>query len=165
MKKSIIISLLILGVFTCQSQAGEHRLGGGVNYWVALEDIDFEEVDDNGFSYLLSYQYLPGMFTFQFDFELLPDRFGETAYSPQAFMLLGRSIYGGVGIGAEYRDGDFGDGPFFALRGGLNLELLPGIFWDIYTTYRFNDSAELDNAETDIDTDTLFLGTVVRIAL
>ena len=26
--------------------SGEHRLGGGVNYWVALEDLDEDDVDE-----------------------------------------------------------------------------------------------------------------------
>ena len=55
--------------------------------------------------------------------------------------------------------------PFFALRAGLNLELLPRIFVDISANYRFNDTAELKDEDTDIDTDTIFLGAALRFAL
>lgn len=166
MKKwSILFSLLFLFCLAGQLQAAEHRIGGGVNYWTSVDDIDFDDVDDDGFSYLASYQYWPGLIGLEVDLEILPDKYGETAFAPQAFVLVGRSIYAGAGIGWEYRDSDLADEPFFALRAGLNLELLPGIYGDFYGLYRFNDSAELDNEATDIDSDTIFLGAAIRIAL
>ncbi|WP_228723241.1 hypothetical protein [Desulfosediminicola flagellatus] len=166
MKRLCVVCLLVfLGVFTSQAQAADHRLGGGINYWVAVDDIDVSDVDDDGFSYLASYQYWPGLIGLELDLEILPDKYGETAFAPQAFVLVGQGLYAGAGIGIEYRDSDFADEPFFALKAGVNLEMLPGIYWDIYATYRFNDSADLDNEATDIDSDTVFLGTVVRIAL
>ena len=96
---------------------------------------------------------------------LLPDRFGETAFAPEAYLLFGGTIYGGAGIGIQNLDGEFADEPFFALRAGLNLELLPSTYVDISANYRFNDSAQLENSRTDIDTDTVFLGAAVRVAL
>lgn len=164
-KLGVILCLLFLFCMAGQLQAAEHRIGGGVNYWVAVDDIDFDDVDDNGFSYLASYQYWPGLLGVEVDLEILPDKYGETAYAPQAFVLVGRSIYGGAGIGIEYRDGDFASEPFFAFRAGLNLELLPGIYGDFYGLYRFNDSADLDNEATDIDSDTIFFGAAVRFEL
>ena len=164
-KLGMFLAVLLLMGITTQVQGAEHRLGIGANYWVAVDDIDFDDVDDDGFSYLASYQYWPGLLGFEADFEILPDKYGETAYAPQAFVLVGRSIYAGAGVGLEYRDGDFADEPFFALRAGLNLELLPGIYCDFYGLYRFNDSAELDNETTDIDSDTVFLGAAVRLTL
>lgn len=162
----IVVALFFLSCCgAALAEATEHRIGGGVNYWVAVDDVDIDDVDDDGFSYLASYQYWPGLLGFEVDLEILPDRFGETALAPQAFVLLGRSIYGGAGVGIEYRDGDFADQPFFAFRGGLNLELLPGLYGDFYALYRFNDSADLDDENTDIDTDTLFFGAMVRLAL
>ncbi len=166
MKKwSIIFSLLFLCCVAGQLQAAEHRIGIGANYWTSVDDIDFDDVDDDGFSYLASYQYWPGLIGLEVDLEILPDKYGETAFAPQAFVLVGKSIYAGAGIGWEYRDSDLADEPFFAFRAGLNLELLPGIYGDFYGLYRFNDSAELDNETTDIDSDTIFLGAAIRIAL
>lgn len=149
-----------------EAAAGEYRLGGGANYWVAMDDIDTEDVnvDESGMGYFVSYQYWETLLGIELDLEFLPNRFGESAISPQAFMLIGRSIYGGVGIGAVYHDGEFADKAFYALRAGFNFELLPGIYTDIYGIYRFNDTAELDNASTDVDTDTIFLGAAVRFS-
>ncbi len=166
MKKfCFLLLLLCIALFSSSVLAAEHRIGIGTNYWKAVDDIDFDDVDDDGFSFIGSYQYHPGgLFYFEADLEVLPDRFGESAYAPQAFVLLGRSIYGGAGIGIEYRDSDFADEPFFALRAGLNLELLPGIYADIYGIYRFNDTAQIEDEATDIDSDTIFMGAAVRLA-
>lgn len=156
---------LLLSPVTCLSE--EHRIGIGANYWVTLDDIEFDEekIDDDGFSFLATYQYWPGLLGFELDLEFLPDRFGDSAIAPQAYILVGRSIYAGAGIGINYSDSEFSDQPFFALRAGLNLELLPGIYADIYANYRFNDKKDIENEQTDIDTDTVFLGAAVRIAM
>ena len=145
--------------------SGEHRLGGGVNYWVALEDLDEDDVDEDGFSYLFSYQYMMDWVGVELDVELLPDRFDEDAVAPAAWFLLGKTLYAGAGIGIVNSDGDFADEPFFALRAGLNLELLPSLYADLSVNYRFNDEADLDDDDRNIDTDTLFLGAAVRFSL
>ncbi len=161
----LLLSLFFLICVTAQAYAGEHRLGGGVNYWIAVEDVDFDDIDEDGLSFVGSYQYWPTLIGLEFDLEMLPDKYGETAFAPQAFVLVGRSIYAGIGAGIEFRDSEFAEEPFFTVRAGLNLELLPAIWWDIYGSYRFNDTAELDNLRDHIDTDTVFLGTTVRIEL
>jgi hypothetical protein len=145
--------------------ADAHRIGGGATYWVALDDIEVDDkkVDDDGFSFLASYQYWPALFGLELDVEFLPDRFGESAVAPEAYILFGRAIYCGLGIGMIYSDGNFADEPFYTIKAGLNLELLPGLYADIYGNYRFNDSADFDKEDTDIDTDTVFLGAALRI--
>ncbi|RWX49845.1 hypothetical protein VT98_10042 [Candidatus Electrothrix communis] len=147
------------------AQAVEHRIGGGANYWTSVDDIDLDKIDDDGFSFLASYQFWPGLIGLELDLEIVPDQYGETAYAPQAYALIGKAIYAGAGIGINYRDGDLADEPFFSLRAGLNLEVLPGIYWDIYGNYRFNDTTDLEDHSTDIDSDTIFLGSAVRIAI
>ena len=164
MKKILVIAALTL-MMAPQAWAGEHRIGGGANYWVAVEDIDADDADDDGFSYLASYQYVMDFVAIELDVEFLPDRFGETALAPEAYFLLGKAIYAGVGLGIVHADGGFADEPFFALRGGLNLEILPEIYLDVSANYRFNDSADLDGDDSDIDTDTVFLGAAVRFSL
>lgn len=157
--------MLVMAMTTATIAVAEHRIGGGVNYWMTLDDIDISDVDENGFSLLASYQYWTGLFGVELDLEFLPDRFGDSAVAPEAYLLVGRSLYAGLGMGIMYSDSSFADEPFFALRAGLNLEILPGIYVDISGNYRFNDSAQLENEATDIDTDTIFLGAAVRLAL
>lgn len=36
-----------------------HRVGLGANYWKTVDNIDVEDIHETGFSYLLSYQYVP----------------------------------------------------------------------------------------------------------
>jgi hypothetical protein len=166
MKRLFFIALLLVAIFTvCPVYANDaHRLGLGATYWTTVDDVDVDNIDDDGFSFIASYQYWPTLVGVELNLEIMPDKYGENAFSPQAYVLVGKAIYAGAGIGIDYRDGDFSEEPFFALRAGLNLEILPTIYWDIYGTYRFNDSADLDDEEKDIDSDTVYLGTALRFA-
>ncbi len=166
MQKLLFPALLLLATLTVDpAHAGDtHRLGLGATYWTAVDDVDVDKIDDDGFSFMASYQYWPTLLGVELDLEILPDKYGENSFSPQAYVLFGKAIYAGAGIGIDYRDGGFAEEPFFALRAGLNLEILPTIYWDIYGTYRFNDSADLDDEKKDIDSDTVYLGTALRFA-
>lgn len=144
-----------------------HRLGGGVNYWTALDDIDVHDIDDDGFGYVLSYQYKPELLGIGVDVEMLPDRFGEDSFAPQAYLLVGGVIYAGAGIGIIYADEDFAEDPFYSFRAGLDLEVVPQLHLDIYGQYRFESGEDIaaDDSEKNIDTDTIFLGAALRLEL
>ncbi len=164
MKKWIVFAILALVLLpVVQAETPAHRLGGGVNYWVFIDDIDVEDIDEDGFSYLASYQFRPSFIGFQADVEFLPDLFGEDAIAPAAYLLVGQAIYGAAGIGILSVDGEWADDPFFAFKVGLDLEFLPSLFLDISASYRFNSEADLEDAVESIDTDTVFLGAAVRI--
>ncbi|MDO5675767.1 MAG: outer membrane beta-barrel protein [bacterium] len=160
----VVLVLLLALAYPAANASAEHRLGGGVNYWVMLDDLD-DDFDDKGLSYLVSYQYWAGLIGVELDVELLPDRLDETAIAPQAYLLIGKGIYAGAGIGIINSDGDFADKPFFALKAGVNLELLPSTYVDISANYRFSDKEDLDDKNKNIDTDTVFLGAAFRFAL
>ena len=134
-----------------------HRLGGGVNYWMTLENLD-EEFDENGLSYYASYQYKPSLFGLQVDLEVQPDRFEETAYAPQVHAVLGSGIYAAAGVGILYSDGEWADDPFYSFKVGLDFELLPLLYLDINVNYRFNDIVDFSDLDRDIDIDMVFLG-------
>lgn len=167
MKKRWLLPLLLPLLLAANAQAVEHRLGVGGNYWKTLDDIDLKNrsVDEDGFSFAATYQYWAGLFGLEVDLEFLPDRFGDDALAPQAFVLVGRGLYAGLGAGIVYSDSEFAESPFLALKAGINLEILPGIYADIYANYRFNDTKDIDNEDTDIDTDTVFLGAALRFVL
>lgn len=160
-----LASLAVLFAVPAFAQDGAHRIGGGVNYWVSVDDVEVDDVDEDGFSYLATYQYKPGVLGLGADVELLPDRFGEDTYAGQAYLILGEGIYAGAGIGIVYADSEFADDPFFSFRAGLNLELLPGLLVDVYGQYRFESEEDLDDSATDIDTDTIYLGAALRLKL
>lgn len=145
---------------------GVHRLGVGANYWKTIDDIELSDVDEDGFSWLASYQYAPvGLFKFEADLEYFPDLGGEseTVWAPQAFVLVGGTIYAGAGAGIYYSDGDWGDEPFYMLRAGLDFPVLPFLHLDVNANYRFNDWDTLSGS--DLNTDTIRLGAALRFAL
>ncbi len=163
--KKLLFGIVVAGLI-CVSPAaragGSSQLGAGVYYWKALEDLD-SRFEENGLSYYASYQYKPGFVGFEADLELQPDRFDENAYAPQAYLVVGETLYAAAGIGILYTDGDFADEPFYVFKAGLDLEVLPSLHLDISANYRFNDRADLSNDATDVDTDTVFLGAALRL--
>jgi len=164
MKKWMILIVLVLFILpSAHAGGGAHRIGMGVNYWAAIDDIKIDNIDEDGFSYLFSYQYRPTLIGLQADVEFLPDLFGENAIAPAAYLVLGSTIYGAAGVGIVNRDGDWADDPFFALKAGLDLELLPHIYLDLSGSYRFSTKYKVKDALDAIDTDTVFLGAAVRM--
>ena len=163
MKK--VLFLMCMLMMASSALAAEQRLGGGVNYWATIDDVSNKNADDSGFSYLLSYQYRAGLIGFEVDGEYWPDRFGKSTVAPEAYFLLGQAIYAGVGIGIAYSDSEFANEPFYMLKAGLDLEVLPGVYIDISGNYRFNEQEDLKNTATDIDTDTIFFGAALRLRL
>lgn len=162
MKKWMGVLLALLATASVTSaESSVHRLGVGANYWIALDDLS-SDVDENGFSYLISYQFRPGLLGLEIDGEMLPDRFGEDAYAPAAYAIIGKAIYAAAGIGIVNQDGEWADDPFFALKAGLDLEVLPHIFLDLSASYRFEAKTDLGDAFEAIDTDTVFLGAAAR---
>ena len=169
MKKVFIIVAIVSGmIFTFGNITWAydgHRIGGGINYWVAIEDIDEDNVDEDGIAFILSYQYrMSEFFKLEGNLEFLGEGYAgsdDFVLSPQLYFLIGKGLYGGVGIGINYSDGDFADQPYFALRAGVDFEILPSIFLDINANYRF-EKWDFDEIQEDIDTDTVTLGAIVR---
>ena len=167
------VRIRILGILVCLivvSAAGAGaggRVGAGVTYWYALDDIDFGDFDRNGASWFLSYQsrgaYLIG---WEADFEMMPEGFmasPEKVYAPQAYVIAGTSLYGAAGMGWYYSDGDWADDPFYVLRAGMELTLLPTIYLDLSANYRFTNWGSLKDEHINIDTDTIMLGAALRL--
>ena len=142
-----------------------HRVGLGFHYWKALEDVDFEDIDEDGLGWLISYKLATSsMLKFQMDLEVMPRGYGGSDHrvvAPLGYVLAGSGIYAALGLGIHYTDGDFADKPFFALRTGLDFELLPSIFTDVNINYRF-ETWDFDEVRDKISTDTVTLGAVVR---
>ena len=158
-------ALLLLLPHPAQGEM-QHRLGIGAHYWKALTDVDPDEFDQDGLGWLITYKLVPSsILNFQLDFEVLPKGYAGSDHrvvSPQGFVLAGDQIYGALGVGVHYSDGDFADKAFFILRAGFDMELLPSIYTDINVNYRFE---EWDSGEVKPSVDTLTLGAAVRFRL
>jgi hypothetical protein len=151
--RSILVLLAIAVLTPAVSSAGGHRIGFGYHYWAPI----------------VSYQYLFSPVTrFEVDLEYFSDGYGGSiskAYAPQVYLLFGRFLYAGLGVGITQSDGfldgsDWSD-PWYALRGGIELLLLPRIHLDINANYRVDAFKALEN----VDTDSLTLGASLRVSL
>ena len=102
------IILMAMGSMATDAKAG-HRLGVGAHYWTVLKDIDRDLVDEDGLSWILSYQYLPNKFIkLEGQVEMLPENYGgsnDSVIAPQLFILFGTGLYAGIGAG-QYVTGD-----------------------------------------------------------
>lgn len=170
--RSIPTAILTLGLLLTAPAASalEHHVGFGLHYWTALDDLEDEglDVDESGTSALALWRVgVPGPFAFELDLEYFPDGFAGSdgdAFAPQAFVLLGGFVYGGVGVGvtfADLPDGDDVSDPFYAARIGYELTLVPRVHLDINLNYRAGTFDTLDEASSD----TITLGAAVRFGL
>ncbi len=159
--------LTLAPAVTGHAQASS-RVGVGFHYWNALSDVDIDDVDENGIGWVISYKLVPSsLLNFQADVELLPEGYAgsdKTVFAPQVSVVAGSSFYAAVGIGMHYSGGDFSDDPFYALRAGADVQLLPKLFADLNLNYRF-EKWDYSEVKSNIDMDTLTVGAVVRIAL
>ena len=159
--------LTLLPAVTGHAQTSS-RIGVGFHYWKALSDVDVDDVDEDGIGWVVSYKLVPSsLLNFQADIELLPEGYAgsdKSVFAPQVSVIAGSSLYAAVGIGMLYSDGDFSDDPFYALRAGADMQLLPKLFADINLNYRF-ENWDYSEVKSNIDMDTLTVGAVVRIAL
>lgn len=170
MNKILVIIALFCGLFFTLAQASwaesSHRIGAGAHYWIAVDDIDADNIDEDGLAIIASYQYLLSEYLkFEADAEYLEEGYAgsdEYVLSPQAYILIGKGLYAGAGIGINYSDGEFAHDPFYALRAGIDLEILPSLYLDINANYRF-EKWDFDEIEDDIDADTLTVGAILRI--
>ncbi|MDL1968106.1 MAG: hypothetical protein LWW97_06035 [Deltaproteobacteria bacterium] len=170
MKKILVIIALFCGLFFTLGQAswadGSHRIGVGTHYWVTADDIDKDNIDENGLAIIASYQYLlTEHLKFEVGAEYLKEGYAgsdKSVFSPLAYILIGKGLYAGAGIGINHSGGEFADEPLYALRAGIDLEILPLIFLDINANYRF-EKWDFDEIEDDIDGDTITIGAILRL--
>ena len=167
----LLAAMVLCLALAAPATAAEHRLGVGAHFFKTIDsfaddifDDSFNDVEEDGYAWVLSYQYVPrGLFRLEFDFEYYDEGFGGSgteSYTPIAFVLFGGNWYGGLGVGMTFSDGLDGDSsdPFFAARVGREFDLLPGISVDINANYRADAYSDLDEA----DTDAITLGAIVR---
>ena len=161
--------MIIFGLVAGVANAAEHRLGFGMHYWKSVNDLasDDFDLDEDGLIPVFSYQYRPGGFVFfEVDLEYFSDGFGGavgSAYSPQAFIMVGKGLYGGVGVGVTVAD-DFQDNysdPFFIGRVGWSMKVLPKISVDLNANYSSDSFSTLDQ----YDSDSITLGASARFSL
>ncbi len=146
----------------------DQRIGAGLHYWRTVDSIDDRSFDRDGVSWLITYQnsLLP-LLTYQADLEIFPSTFAgseRTVYAPQLLGIVGHWLYAGAGIGILYADNRFGDRPFYLLRAGLALPVLPRMRLDINANYHFSEWKGINRIARDIDSDVITFGAALRLA-
>jgi hypothetical protein len=149
----IVIALLVAPL---GAVAGQNRIGAGVHYWTTVDNIDSDYFDNSGLGWIVSYQRKGGEWTkLVLDVEILPDGYGgssNTVYSPQVLVTVGSGVYAGAGIGIDYLNDEFAEDPFYILRLGIELPILPTLFLDVNANYRFMEFQDIDALDTDVVT-------------
>lgn len=167
-KRVIAVALVLIGSTFLLQEASGQRIGVGAHYWRTVDTLP-DEFDRDGISYRLTYQNsLTALTHYQIDLERFDRSFAgsdKPLYAPQAMLLLGRVIYGGVGIGILYSDGDFAKRPFYLLRAGLDISLLPRLRLDVNANYHFSEWRGVQDIAGDINSDTITVGAALRLAL
>lgn len=167
--KKVLFTWLVAAVMAVLAvpASAESGLGLGANYWRTVDEMTSNpDFDRSGVSYYLTYRYKTESWLF-FDVQLerMPEGYmasTNAVYAPQVFVGLKISmIYGGVGAGIFYSDGEKQGDPFYVLRAGVDLNVLPMVYLDINANYRFVKWDELDNE--DLSKDTIMLGAAARI--
>lgn len=162
-----ILGIVLAAAGVRAADAASHHLGVGLHYWTALDDLDDQgfDLEEEGTSALLSWLIDPaGLLKFDVDLEYFGDGFGGAngaVWAPQAYVLVGGSLYGGVGVGVSYSD-DFEDefsDPYWLARVGLDLTVLPRVSLDLNANYQADSFNALDQA----DSDSVTLGAIVRL--
>ncbi|HMO51621.1 MAG TPA: hypothetical protein PKE26_10465 [Kiritimatiellia bacterium] len=163
--KLLLVWAVVAVVLATPAQA--LRLGLGVNYWYTVDDINVDNFDESGLSWVLSAQMgLSDWSRLELGVERFEKGFGgspKDVYAPQVFLVLGRKLYAAVGIGGYYTDSGWANDPFYALRAGWVMELLPSLFLDFNANYRFSQWDNLKDSNTNIGTDTVTLGAAIRL--
>jgi len=146
--------------------------GGGAHYWKTIDELKEETgLDDSGFSWMASAQVGPSEWVkVEGDLEVFPQGFAgseDTVFGPQAFLVIGSGLYAAGGIGVYYNSDleDKWSDPFYVVRAGINIEVLPRIWLDVNANYEFFDWESVKDLRQNIDTDTVTVGAVLRVRL
>lgn len=160
-----LAAVALVGMLPLTAQA--LQVGGGVHYFKTIDELDGPFAED-GLTPVISIKGDLGVLLHpQLDVELFDEGYaGSTdgVLAPQAFLLLGGALYGGLGVGTLISDGEFGD-PFFVVRAGFDLALLPGLHLDLNANYHFAEWEQINEIDEDADSDTITLGAALRLDL
>lgn len=168
MKHYRLLGAILMGACLAVPAAAGQRIGAGAHYWRTVDSLDNDSFDRDGVSYLITYQgeVIP-LVKYQTDLEIYRRGYAGsryTVYAPQALAIVGGWVYGGVGIGILYADSRFANKPFYLLRAGLDLPILPRLRLDINANYHFSEWRGINRTAKDIESDTITIGGALRFA-
>ena len=162
------IAVLILAHESQAARGGGFELGVGATYWYSIDEATDQSFDRDGLGWMLTSRIpLSDIFAIGLEVEQSPDNFvflDKPLYLPAAYAVLGNSIYGAIGFGTYYYDGDFYGDVWYALRAGFKIPIITNaLVLDVNVNYRVEDWDGIKEVGDNIDTDTLMIGAALRI--
>ena len=144
------------------------ELGAGATYWYSIDEAKDQSFDRDGLGWMVSSRIpLSDFFAIGLEVEQSPDNFvflDKHLYLPSAYAILGNGIYGGIGLGTYYYDGDFYGDLWYALRAGFKVPILANsLVLDVNVNYRVENWDDVKDAGELVDTDTLMIGAALRL--
>jgi hypothetical protein len=159
--KSLVAALSLIAVIGIATPAvALPQLGIGLHYLRTLEEIQAgSDTHQNDFAVFGSITIPVAIIKIEGDVEWIPDYLGSDSslWQPSAYGFLSLGlIYGGVGIGIGYLDGEWASNPWYGLRAGVEIGLA-GLALDGFASYRFQ-SASYGSGAQNFDLDAITFG-------
>ncbi len=149
--------------------AGEFRLGAGFRYWRLSDASDVRGIKRSGRSEYITAQYrLMPLVKGRFDLERFPSSFAggsRSVYAPQIHLVAGGWVYGALGAGILYSDGQWADRPFTQVCAGLDVPVFPRVRLDVHLRYQVSEWGRINRAAPDFESDLWSLGLALGIRL
>ncbi|MBW7908062.1 MAG: hypothetical protein H3C50_03965 [Kiritimatiellae bacterium] len=165
MKKTALAVCLLMGLALTSVRA-ESTLGLGLRGFRAVDSLPHQFQRSGLGGYVNWRSQWTDLVSGQLELALYEDGFAgttEEALAPQAFLLLGRGLYAGAGVGVLFADGDFADSPFLTLRAGYQVALAEWISLDLNVSYEFGEWKGVNVFDPSVESDTVAIGAGVRI--
>ena len=165
---SAALAALLFTVVVPAASAGGFELGVGANYWYSIDEAKDHSFDRDGLGWMISSRLpLSQLLALGLEVEQSPDNFvflEEKLYLPAAYLILGDTVYAGLGVGTYYYDDDFYGDVWYALRAGFKIPIIPrALVLDINANYRVENWDDIKDAGDKVDKDTLMIGAALRL--
>ncbi len=164
---AIAISMVVAEALAAYRGTG-FEIGAGATYWYSIDEAKDQSFDRDGLGWMISSRIpLSDFFAIGLEVEQSPDNFvflDKHLYLPAAYAVLGNGVYGAIGFGTYYYDGDFYGDVWYALRVGFKVPLITdALVLDVNVNYRVEEWDGIKEADDYVDTDTLMIGAALRL--
>ena len=164
---AIAVSMVVAEAMAANRGTG-FELGAGATYWYSIDAAKDQSFDRDGLGWMITSRIpLSDFFAIGLEVEQSPDNFvflSKRLYLPSVYAVLGNGIYGAIGIGTYYYDGDFYGDTWYALRAGFKVPVITdALVLDVNINYRVEDWDGIKEVGDNVDTDTLMVGAALRL--
>lgn len=165
--KSFLIALLCASTLALALPAhADSSLGFGLRGFRTVDDLE-KPFKDTGMGGYVNWRsqwsdWVAGML----ELDLYEDGYAgsrDEVLAPQAFLVLGQTLYAAVGGGILFSNSDFADSPFLALRLGVQGVLTDWFMFDVSLSYEYAEWKGVNVIDERFESDTVVLGAGLRM--